>query len=236
MHLNININYLANMRNTIGEGEPDIVKFARYCEYSGADGIVAFYNNFQQLSSYDIKSLKQHTKSRFILKIPINEAAMQIALDCKPDTVCVVPDTNEFSPSYGFNALKNQDKLKDFVKPLKSKGILSCVFIEPEIDEVNSAYKAGMNYVELNTMKFTKAFRTDNYQKEFTKLKEATILAHTLGMKVSLCKNINFNNAKVLARIPAISDMTIGHGIISKSIYIGIDNAIKEMKVILDEK
>ena len=237
MLLNININYLANLRNTIGEGEPDIIKFARYCEHSGADGIVAYYSTqSNMLSSYDIKNLKQHTKSRFILKIAVNEESMQLALDIKPDTVCIVPDTKELSPSIGHNAFKNQKELANFIKPLKEKGILSSVFIDPEIEQVHAAYKSGMNYVELNTMNYSRAFNNDNYKDEFIKLKEAAILANTLGMKVSFCKNINYQNVRNLIKIPSVNEMTIGHGIISKSIYMGIDNSIKEIKAIFNEK
>ena len=237
MLLNININYLANLRNTIGEGEPDIIKFARYCEHSGANGIVAYYSTLSNmLSTYDIKNLKRHLKSRFILKIAMNEPSLQLALDTKPDVVCIVQDTKEFSPSIGFNAFRNSVQLKEFIKPIKEKGILASVFIEPEIEQVHAAYKAGMNYVELNTMNYSKNFQSNHHNDEFIKLKEATILANTLGLQVSLCKNINYKNIKDLLKIPSINEITIGHGIISKSIYMGIDNSIKEIKAIFNEK
>lgn len=237
MQLNININYLASLRNTIGGGEPDILKFSRYCEHAGSDGIVAHINDTQSnISTYDVKNLKQHLKNRFILKMPMTPENKQLALDCKPDTVCIVPATNEPSPSQGFNALKFQTELNDFMIPLMYEGILASVFIEPEIDQVNSTYKAGMHYVELNTLKYTEAFKTGNFETEYTNLKEAAVLAHTLGLKVSLCKEINYQNVSKLTEIPNISEMTIGHSITIKSIYNGLDSSIKEMKELINEK
>ena len=237
MHLNININSIANLKNSIGDNGPNIVKFSRYCENFGVDGIVAYYNMHSDLlSTYDIKNLKLHLSSRFILKIAPNEQAVQFALDLKPDTVCIVPDVDELSPSIGYDILKNQKFISDFVKQLKDKGILTSVFIEPKIEQVNSAYKANMDYVELNTANFSMNFNKDNYKQDYMNLKESAILATTLGMKVSLCKNIKYKNIKTLLQIPSLSDITMGHGILSKSIYIGIYNSIKEIRTIIDEK
>ena len=237
MLLDININYLANLRNSIGGGEPDILKFARYCERSGADGIVVHVADGNSgISYYDIKYIRQHLRTRFILKMAATEENKKLALDCKPDTVCIVPITTEPSPSKGFNVLKHQSELNDFIMPLMYEGIVASVFIEPEIDQVNSAYKAGMHYVELNTLKFVEAFKLGEFEKEFTALKESSVLANTLGMKVSLCKSINYQNVSKLTELHGISEMTIGHSITAKSIYNGLDSAIKEMKELINEK
>lgn len=237
MLLDININYLANLRNSIGGGEPDILKFARYCEHSGADGIVVHVADGNSgISFYDVKYIRQHLRTRFILKMSMTEENKNLALDCKPDTVCIVPSTKEPSPTKGFNALKYQSELNDFMVPLMYEGIVASVFIEPEIDQVNSAYKAGMHYVELNTLKYVEAFKLGEYEKEFTALKESSILANTMGMKVSLCKGINYQNVSKLTEIHGISEMTIGHSITAKAVYNGLDSSIKEMKELINEK
>jgi len=237
MLLNININYLANLRNSIGSGEPDILKFARYCEHSGADGIVIHIADGNSgISHYDVKYLRQHIRTKFILKMCMSQDNKQLALDCKPDTVCIVPPTTEPSPSAGVNVLKNQAGISDFMLPLMYEGIVASVFIEPEIDMVNSAYKAGMHYVELNTLKYAENFKSGEYEKDFTALKEASVLANTLGMKVSLCKGINYQNVSKLTEIHGISEMTIGHSITAKAIYNGLDGSIKEMKELINEK
>lgn len=237
MLLDININYLANLRNSIGGGEPDILKFARYCEYSGADGIVAHISDGNSgLSNYDIKNIRQHLRTRFILKIPMTSQAQQLALDCKPDIVYLVPETSEASPSNGFNVLKHQSEVNDFMVSLMYEGIMTGVFIEPDFDQVNSAYKAGMHYVEINTRKFVEAFKFGDFEKEFTAIKEAAILANTLGLKVSLCKGIDYQNVSKLTEIHGISEMTIGHSITAKAIYNGLDSSIKEMKELINEK
>ena len=237
MLLDININYLANLRNSIGGGEPDILKFARYCERSGADGIVVHIADGNSgISNYDVKYIRQHLRTRFILKMAMNDENKKLALDCRPDTVCIVPPSIEPSPSKGFNALKYQYELNDFMIPLMYEGIVASVFIEPEIDQVNSAYKAGMHYVELNTLKFVEAFKLGEFDAEFKVLKESSVLANTLGMKVSLCKGINYQNVSKLTEIHGISEMTIGHSITAKSIYNGLDSSIKEMKELINEK
>lgn len=237
MLLNININYLANLRNSIGGGEPDILKFARYCEHSGADGIVMHISDGNSgISNYDVKNIRKHLKTRFILKMPMTENAKQLALDCKPDIVCIVPETSEQSPSNGFNILKNQLEVSDYITELMYNGSLASVFIEPDFDQVNSAYKAGMHYVEINTRKFVEAFNFGDFEKEFTEIKESSILANTLGLKVSLCKGIDYQNVSKLTEIHGVSEMTIGHSITAKAIYNGLDNSIKEMKELINEK
>ncbi len=237
MLLNININYLANLRNSIGSGEPDILKFSRFCEHSGADGIVVHISDGNSvISNYDVKYIRQHTRTKFILKMPMTQEAKTLALDCKPDTVCIVPQTDEPSPSNGFNALKNQTELNDFMLPLMYEGIVSCVFINPEIDQINSAYKAGMHYVELNTLKYSEAFKYGQFEREYLALKECSVLANTLGMKVSLCKGINYQNVSQLTELHGVSEMTIGHSITTKAIYNGLDSSIKEMKELINEK
>lgn len=237
MLLDININYLANLRNSIGSGEPDILKFARFCEHSGADGIVVHISDGKSLiSNYDVKYIRKHIRTRFILKMPMTAEARQLALDCKPDTVCIVPQTKEPSPSNGFNVLKNQTEINDFMIPLMYEGIVASVFIEPEIDQVNSAYKAGMHYVELNTRKYVESFKFGEYEKEYVALKECATLATTMGMKVSLCKGINYQNVSKLTELHGVSEVTIGHSITAKAIYNGLDSSIKEMKELLNEK
>lgn len=237
MLLDININYLANLRNSIGNGEPDILKFARFCEHAGADGIVMHISDGNSgISNYDVKYVRKHLRTRFILKMPMTEDAKRLALDCKPDTVCIVPQTSEPSPSKGFNVLKYQSELNNFMLPLMYEGIVASVFVEPDINQINSAYKAGMHYVELNTLHYCETFKTNEFEKEFTRLKEASVLATTLGMKVSLCKGINYDNVSQLTEIHGVSEMTIGHSITAKAIYDGLYNSIKEMKELMNEK
>lgn len=237
MLLDININYVANLRNSIGGGEPDLLKFARYCEHSGADGIVMHIaDGNSSISTYDVKNIRRHLKTRFILKMPMTKSAKQLALDCKPDIVCLVPETSEPSPSKGFNVLKRQSEVSDFITGLMYEGILTSAFIEPDFDQVNSAYKAGMHYVEINTRKFVEAYKFGDFDTAFTELKEAAVLANTLGLKVSLCKGIDYQNVSKLTEIHGVYEMTIGHSITAKAIYNGLDSSIKEMKELINEK
>lgn len=237
MLLNVNINYLASLRNTLGGNEPDILKCARYCERSGADGIIAYVSDVtDSINTYDIKNLKAHLRTRFILKIPMSKEYQKHAVDCVPDIVCVVPELKEESPSKGINVLKHQAEIGDFIVPMMYAGSLSCVLIEPEIEQVNSAYKAGVHYVELNTAKFAEAFKTGNYEKEFNDLKECSVLANTLGLKVILGNGINYVNVGVLKEIHGVSEINIGHSITSKAIFAGLDKAIKDMKELTNEK
>lgn len=237
MLLNININYLASLRNTIGGNEPDILKCARYCERSGADGIIAYVSDLtDSISTYDIKNLKSHLRTRFILKMPMSKEYQKHAIDCVPDIVCIVPETYEQSPSKGFNVLKYQTEINDFMVPLMYEGSLACVLIEPQIEQVHSAYKAGMHYIELNTAKYAEAFKTGNYEKEFNDLKESAVLANTLGLKVILGNGINYTNVSKLSEIHGVSELNIGHSITSKAIFAGLDKAIKDMKELINEK
>ena len=93
-----------------------------------------------------------------------------------------------------------------------------------------------MHYVELNTLKYSEAFKYGDFEREYTALKECSVLANTLGMRVSLCKGINYQNVSKLTELHGISEMTIGHSITTKAIYSGLDSSIKEMKELINEK
>ncbi len=236
MLLNVNINYLANLRSSIG-AEPDILTCARRCEHSGADGIILYISDdIKCLNNYDIKYIRKHLRTRFILKIPMLEKYRQLASDCKPDIVCLVPETNEPSPSTGVNVIRNQTEINNFMIHVMYEGSMSCVFIEPKLEQVNSAYKAGMHYVEFNTKNYIEAFKTGNCDKEYNDLKECTALANTLGMKVMIGKGLNYQNVTKIREIKGISDFNIGHSITTKAIFTGLDNAVREMKELVNER
>jgi pyridoxine 5-phosphate synthase len=237
MLLSVNVNYLANLRNAIGGAEPDLLKCARFCEHAGADSINAHLgDNTACVCFSDVRALKKHLRTKFVLKMAMSKEHQALALEILPHTICIVPESDEASPSFGVNVLKNSRAINEFIVPLIYKGVYASIFINPELDQVTAAYKAGAHLVELNTRDFVEAFKIGEEEKEYTKLKECAVLAKTLGMKVSLGKGINYSNVIKLCALPGITELSIGHSIITKSLFDGLDSAIKQMKELMNEK
>lgn len=237
MQLSVNVDYFANLRSNNCGNEPDILKCARFCQHAGAEKITASFGiNKVNMNLFDVKILNSHLKSNFTLKIPISKSNELIEKDLFPHSICIIPNVEEVSSSRGFDVIKNFNETKNLFSTMKPAGTFVSVFIEPELNQVTTSYKAGANGIKINTFKYAEAYRSDNYEKELTKVKEAAVLAKTLGMKVSLGKAIDYYNIIPLRELPITDEIDIGHSITAKALFTGLDAAIKQMKELIYEK
>lgn len=233
MKLGVNVNYIASLRNAIGGNEPDLIRSARLCEYAGAEATVVFYDGFDfNVTNSDILNIKRSLKNTFILMIEMNDKAKELALEVKPDIVLIMPEKLGYNDiKRGFNVDKNIDVIKEFITEFKEQGVLVGLFLEPEFKQISSAYKCGIDWVEINARNYSEAFNSnENSNEEFIKLKESAVYAGTMGMNVSVSGGINYKNIEFVRTIPTVKFVNIGHSIITKAIFEGLSNAVKQMK------
>ena len=237
MLLGVNIDHIATLRNARGEKEPSVYEAASICVNVGVNGITTHLREDRRhIRDNDVYELKNRLKCRLNLEMAATQEMQKIALDLLPHACCIVPEKRqEVTTEGGLDVFSQQERMIDFVKPLKDAGILVSLFIDPDKKQVEASFKTGAQFIELHTGSFSRAFGTENEETEFIKLKEAAIFAQDLGLKVNAGHGLNYINVHRMHEIPNIYELNIGHSIISRAVFVGLDNAVREMMMLVNK-
>ena len=236
MLLGINIDHVATLRNARGGVEPDLIECAKICESIGVDGITAHLREDRRhIKDADVLLLKKVLKTRINLEMAMTDEMKEIALSLLPDACCIVPEKRqELTTEGGLDVFSQFDRAVAFIAPLNKAGIAVSLFIDPDIKQVQASHDAGAEFVELHTGRFAEAFGTNEEETELENLKKATIFAQSLGLKVNAGHGLNYENVHRMKEIPNLVELNIGHSIISRAIFVGLDKAVREMKELVD--
>lgn len=231
MLLGVNIDHVATLRNARGEMEPSVLQAAKICMEAGADGITAHLREDRRhIIDYDVFALKNDLKCRLNLEMAATYEMQKIALELLPESCCIVPEKRqEITTEGGLDVASQVEKISNFISPLLEAGIKVSLFIDPDKNQVSAASDTGAQFIELHTGSYSRAFGKAKEEIEFAKLKQATSLGHLLGLKVNAGHGLNYVNVHRLHEISGINELNIGHSIISRAIFVGLDNAVKEM-------
>ncbi len=231
MLLGVNIDHVATLRNARGGFEPDPVQAAEICEAHGADSITAHLREDRRhIKDQDIRTLKKILKTKLNLEMAVTDEMQKIALEVLPDSVCLVPEKREeVTTEGGLDVASQLNKVTGFVVPLIEKGIMVSLFIDPDEEQIRAAAKTGAQFIELHTGQYSIAYGTDTEQEEFEKLREASRLAHALGLKVNAGHGLNYQNVHRMRQIDDLYELNIGHSIISKAVFSGLGTAVEKM-------
>ena len=231
MLLGVNIDHVATLRNARGELEPSVLEAAKICVNAGVHGITAHLREDRRhITDYDVFSLRNDVNCRLNLEMAATYEMKKIALELMPDACCIVPEKREeVTTEGGLDVYSQKGKITEFVKPLIDAGIKVSLFIDPEREQVSAASEIGVEFIELHTGAFSRAFGTKNEETEFIKLRQATSLAHLLGLKVNAGHGLNYKNVHRMHEIDGIVELNIGHSIISRAVFVGLDTAVREM-------
>lgn len=231
MLLGVNIDHIATLRNARGGFEPDPIQAAEICEASGADSITAHLREDRRhIKDQDIRTLKKILKTKLNLEMAVTEEMQKIALEVLPHSVCLVPEKRqEVTTEGGLDVASQLNKVTNFVSPLIEKGIMVSLFIDPSESQIRAAAKTGAQFIELHTGQYSIAYGTDTEQEEFEKLREASRLAHALGLKVNAGHGLNYQNVHRMRQIEDLYELNIGHSIVSKAVFTGLAQAVEDM-------
>lgn len=236
MKLGVNIDHIATLRNARGGSEPDVLRAALICEKAGAFGITTHLREDRRhIKDEDIYNIKK-LNCKLNMEMAATDEMQKIALDVMPYACCIVPERRqEVTTEGGLDVAGQFEKIKEFVEPLLLADIKVSLFIDPDRKQVSAAADTGVKYVELHTGAFANAFGKQNEQEEFLKLAQATALGHILGLKVNAGHGLNYDNVYRMNEIDGLNELNIGHSIISKAIFVGLDNAVKDMINIINK-
>jgi len=233
--LGVNIDHVATLRQARGEFDPDPVMAARLCEQAGADSIVAHLREDRRhIQDRDIVLLRKSVKTRFNLEMSIDPGIVKVALALKPDQATLVPERRqELTTEGGLDVVRHLKNIKKAARALTLAGIDVSLFIAPDKKQIDAAFSIGVKTIELHTGAYAHAFAGRMARDEFAQIKTTTSYARQLGMTVNAGHGLNYDNVYAIARVPGIEELNIGHAIISRAVFVGIKQAVRELIAIM---
>ena len=236
IRLGVNIDHIATIRNARGEFYPEPLRAAFIVQKSGADSItIHLREDRRHINDEDLKRIKKSISIPLNLEMAPTLEMLKIALKHKPNYVCLVPEKRtEVTTEGGLNLKKKHQIIKKIVKELNFKKIRVSFFIEPNINDVKLAKKLGANCVEFHTGKYCRLFlKKKSTKKAIEDLFRASSYAKKIALEVHAGHGLTYKSIKPILKIKAISELNIGHFIISESLFLGLEKTIKNFKEII---
>jgi pyridoxine 5-phosphate synthase len=233
--LGVNIDHIATLRQARGGFDPDPVLAARLCEEAGCHSIVAHLREDRRhIQDRDIVLLRKTVKTRFNLEMSIEESIVKVALAVKPDQVTLVPERRqEITTEGGLDVLGQLKKVKKVCSNLQKAGIDVSLFIAPDKKQIDAALSIGVKAIELHTGAYAHAFADRVGQDEFNQIKAMTLYARKSGMVVNAGHGLNYENTFAMTRIKGMAELNIGHSIMSRAVFVGLKQAVREMMAVI---
>ena len=234
-HLAINVDHVATVRNARGITEPDPVAAAAICELAGAAGIVVHLREDRRhINDRDVRLLRETIKTRMNLEMGANKEIIEIALNLKPDMVTLVPEKRqELTTEGGLNVTGQKKKLAKTISMMSKAGIPVSLFIDPEAKQVKAAHAIGATYVELHTGRYCDATDEEERENEYQCIASAAEEAYQMGLRVNAGHGLDYQTTAKIAALDTIEELSIGHAIIARSVFVGLDQAVREMRGIV---
>jgi pyridoxine 5-phosphate synthase len=240
VRLGVNIDHVATIRNARGSMYPDPVEAAILAQNEGADGITAHLREDRRhIRDKDVDGLIAALNIPLNFEMAATEEMQKIALKHKPHAVCLVPEKREERTTEGgLDVLKEENKLREFIKPLSDSGCRVSLFIAAAPAQIEAAERVGAAVVELHTGTYCDYFYEQNQSKcetEFENLKNMCEYANSIGLEVHAGHGLTYETVSPIAAFPELKELNIGHFLISDAVFNGLGNSIKKMKKLIGE-
>jgi len=226
--LSVNINKIATLRNSRGGDVPNVVQFARDVQKFGAQGVTIHPRPDERHIRYqDVYDLKSEVYTEYNIEGNPIRQFIDMVLEVKPTQVTLVPDAEDaITSNAGWDTIKHKDFLVDVIKEFKQNGIRTSIFVDPQLKQVEGAKATGADRIELYTEAFAHNYGLGNKMsiKPYT---ECAVLANVLGLGINAGHDLSLDNINYFKQnIPDLLEVSIGHALISESLYLGIENVI----------
>lgn len=235
--LGVNIDHVATLRNARGTTYPDPVFAAALAEQAGADGItIHLREDRRHIKDRDVQVLRQTLQTRMNLEMAVTDEMLEIACGVKPHFVCLVPEKRqEVTTEGGLDVAGQVERIRQAVSRLAAVGTQVSLFIDADHAQIDAAVAAGAPYIEIHTGRYADAETQAEQQEELLRIREAAAYAHGKGLKVNAGHGLNYHNVKPIAAIPQMEELNIGHAIIARAVFTGLNEAVAEMKRLMIE-
>ena len=242
LRLGVNLDHVATLRQAryaatpdSKNAEPDPVIAASFCERAGASGITAHLRaDSRHMQERDLVRLRANVMTKLNLEMGNTAKIIDFALRLQPDEVCLVPEQRqEITTEGGLDLIKHERELRSTMKRLNAGGIRISLFIDPVVEQVKAARDLEADMVELHTGALANAFTEKIEQQELERLQTAAARAAKLGLQVNAGHGINYRNISLVHQIPHLTELNIGHAIVSRAIWVGLEAAVSEMLALM---
>lgn len=235
LRLGVNVDHVATVRQARRINIPDPVEAALLAEKGGADGItVHLREDRRHIQVRDVQLLRQRVKAKLNLEMSVVSEMMALAEKLRPDDVCFVPERREeLTTEGGLDVFARRAEIQEAVKRLHGQGIRVSLFVDPQGHQIEVSREVGAHGVEIHTGRYCNA--SGNRIKECQEVAGAASLARRLGLEVHGGHGLNYENVLPVACIPEIVELNIGHSIVARAIMVGMEQAVREMKDLLNK-
>lgn len=233
--LGVNIDHVATIRQARLTIEPDPVWAAVLAELGGADGItIHLREDRRHIQDRDLRLLRQSIQVKMNLEMAAEEEITAIALDVHPQQATLVPEKREeITTEGGLDVRSNLDRVRHCIERLREAGIEISLFIDPDVRQIEASRELGVQAVELHTGRYADAHSPEEQNREFDALEEAGRFALDQGLKLNMGHGLTYRNVSRVAAISGVSELNIGHSIISRAVLVGMERAVREMKALV---
>ena len=231
VELGVNIDHVATLRQARRTYEPDPIWAAVEAELGGADGItVHLREDRRHINDRDVELLRKTVQCKLNLEMSLVPEIVDIALRAMPDQATLVPERREeVTTEGGLDLLASPDRVTDTVRRLKSVGVFVSAFIDPDPKQIDTARQQGFDAIELHTGEYANAIG-DRIEVQLERLVRAGAIAKEIGLRLHAGHGLNYRNVQPVAQIEGMRELNIGHSIVSRAIFVGMREAVREMK------
>lgn len=235
--LGVNIDHVATLRQARGTIYPDPVQAAFIAEEAGADGITVHpREDGRHIQPRDVRVLAQTLATRMNLEMAVTEAMLQLAEEVKPAASCLVPEKREeLTTEGGLDVIGHEAQIRDAVARLKAIGSEVSLFIDPDFEQIDATVRVGAPVIELHTGRYADAKNDEEQRAELERIQQAAAYAHAQGLIVNAGHGLNYHNVEAIAAIPCMNELNIGHAIIARAVFVGLKDAVCEMRALLEK-
>jgi pyridoxine 5-phosphate synthase len=232
IRLGVNIDHVATVRQARRAAEPDPVAAALLALLGGADGItVHLREDRRHIQDRDVRLLRPVVTGRLNLELAAVDAITDLACEVKPDEATLVPERREeLTTEGGLDVIAHEKAVARVVKRLQAAGIEVSLFLDPDARQIEVARALGARAIEIQTATYSEARTPADRARQLDVLREATAFARERGLHVHLGHGLNYTNVQAVAAIPGVEELNIGHSIVSRSILVGMERAVRDMK------
>jgi pyridoxine 5-phosphate synthase len=235
MRLAVNIDHIATIREARKTDEPDPVAAAVLCELAGAQGItVHLRGDRRHIQDRDVELLRRTVTTHLNIEMAATTEMVRIAQTIKPNQVTLVPERrDEVTTEGGLDVVLHSGNVEKVVQQLLEARIDVSIFVDPDLEQIRQCHKLRAPKVEINTGKFSDAWKQGNWSAELDKIATAARAAKKLGLVVLAGHGLTYRNIDAISTIPEIEELNIGHSIISRAALVGMESAVREMVALM---
>ncbi len=227
----INVDHVATVRQARLHVEPDPVQAAVLAELGGADGItIHLREDRRHIQDRDVALLKATIKTPLNFEMAPTSEMVEIVTDLVPDQATLVPERREeVTTEGGLRVDSLQDELKKTVERIQQAGILLACFVDPRPEPVKASREVGADAIEINTGRYSELAGAEEREEELERIHQAADLAASIGLAVHAGHGLTYKNVGPIAQVPHVEELNIGHNIVARAVFVGMERAVREM-------